>query len=117
MQKYCQGCGIEISGKARMCQTCSPQHPPAYDRQRELLDILTPIVISKAGGLPIIAVKPLVHHILYDVSLEELCTNRSTVSRLVRLILEEMGYTRMDVSSKHSLWMELQLQNNNAEVM
>lgn len=107
MTLHCLHCGIEISPDAIMCQTCAPKNPAAYERQRELLTILTPLVISKARGSPVIAIKPLLRQILDEVSLEEMHTNRSTASRLIRYTLEGLGYRIMEDSSQHSVWMTL----------
>jgi len=58
----------------------------------------------KPRGL--VAVKSLTRRILGEISLKELGTNLSTVSWLVRRILEEQGYVAMPRTSHgQSLWM------------
>lgn len=88
-----------------MCKRCAPLNPRNYPRQVELMDILTPHVLAAAAIHDIIAVKPLGRRIIHEVPLSELCTNRATVSRLVKRILEEQGYTLMPGSSPSSVWM------------
>lgn len=103
--KQCLICGTGISYEATMCKICSTKHPRHYPRTAELLDEIEPLILTFITGKPVIAVKPLVRRVLRTRSLEELQTNRATVSRLVKYVLNENGYTILPQSSKNSLWM------------
>lgn len=84
------------------------ENPTEYERQRELIEVLRPLVVSRVQGISVVSVKSLTKELVdEEKALRKLQTNRAVISRLIKYILQEMGYEVIKDSSKYTTWMGL----------